>query len=142
MKHMCSPELEARIVALETSIAAFKDLMEERDERYAQRATSQDTAVAAALATSKEAVTKAETATEKRLEALNELRQVVVDQSKDFARTAEVKLVISAIEIRVAAIAEAMNTSVARGGGMKEVFGYVVGVGGMLVAALTVYFHR
>ena len=142
MKHMCSPELEARIVALETSIAAFKDLMEERDERYAQRATSQDTAVAAALATSKEAVTKAETATEKRLEALNELRQVVVDQSKDFARTAEVKLVINAIEIRVAAIAESVNNSVVRGGGMKEAFGYVVGIGGILIAALTVYFHR
>ena len=51
----CSPAvLKARVAALETAFVAFKDLMNERDKRYDQRANAQDaaaTAVATAAAT-------------------------------------------------------------------------------------------
>jgi hypothetical protein len=54
-------------------------LTKQTDLRYTERFDAQERAVAAALASAKEAVTKAEVATEKRLEGLNELRQVVQD---------------------------------------------------------------
>ncbi len=54
-------------------------LMKETNLRYTERFASQERAVAAALASAKEAVTKAEAATERRLEGLNELRGVVND---------------------------------------------------------------
>jgi hypothetical protein len=139
---MADPLSVARIIALEAGLVAFRELMDERDKRYTQRSIAQDTAVAAALATSKEAVTKAEVATEKRLETLNELRQVVLDQSKDFARSSEMKLIIDAIEKRIAALAEAVGANTARGGGIKDMIGYLVGVGGLGIAALAVYLHR
>jgi multidrug resistance efflux pump len=54
-------------------------LTKQTDLRYTERFDAQERAVTAALASAKEAVTKAEVATEKRLESLNELRQVVQD---------------------------------------------------------------
>ena len=58
------------------SVAA---LLREMDRRYEERFAAQEKAVAAALASAKEAVIKAEGAAEKRFEALNELRGAVQD---------------------------------------------------------------
>ncbi len=78
----CSPaDLEARVAALETSIVSIRDLMNERDLRYTERAAAQDKAVALSLASSKEAVLKAEVATERRFEGVNEFRAALSDQS-------------------------------------------------------------
>ncbi len=81
-KESCSHvELVTRFAALEAHFKAFEILMDERDRRYTQRSSAQDEAVKAALATSKEAVTKAEIATEKRFEGVNEFRSALSDQS-------------------------------------------------------------
>jgi len=69
--------------------------------------TSQEKAVAAALAASKEAVTKAEVATEKRIEGLNELRQVVADISA-------LQMPRNEAENRIAALAEKVDTNADR----------------------------
>jgi chromosome segregation ATPase len=55
--------------------------LEEMNLRYDDRFEAQEKAVASALAAAKEAVNKAESATERRLEGLNELRKVVQDIS-------------------------------------------------------------
>jgi hypothetical protein len=135
-------ELRERLIALETGLRAFKELMEERDKRYAARSLSQDTAVEAALDTSREAITGAEAATERRLETLNELRGVVVDQARDFARKAEVQLLVEGIEKRVDVLSGLIHERVARGGGAKDLFSYLVAAAGLLLAALAIYFHR
>jgi hypothetical protein len=135
-------ELKAQLVALESRFTGFKELMEERDRRYAQRAASQDDAVAKALETSKEAVTKAESATERRLETLNELRGVVVDQARDFARKAEVQLLVDGIEKRVEGISKAVTEMAAHGGGIRDALGWLVGIAGLVIAAITAWFSR
>jgi hypothetical protein len=139
----CPPaELKARLVAQESAFLAFKELMDERDRRYEQRSNSQDIAVGSALATSKEAVDKAETATERRLEVLNELRGVVVDQAREFARKTEVDLLIKGIVERIDALTSLVNTQQAHGGGIKDAFGYVVAAAGLLIAVIAIYFRH
>ena len=143
MTEQCSlNELQTRLATLESGLQALRDVLTERDLRYTQRASAQDTAVAAALATSKEAVTKAEVATEKRLEVLNELREVVVDQSRDFSRKSEVQLLIDGMEKRIEVLATLVSTREGHGGGVKEAIGWMVGAVGLGLAAISAFLHR
>ena len=139
-------ELIARVTELGGNILSFKELMDERDKRYAQRAASQDQAVALSLAASEKAITKAEQATERRLESLNELRGVVVDQSKDFSRAAEVKLAFDAIANRITGLSELVHTfstqQTSKAAGAREVISYLVGAGGIIAAFLAAYFRH
>ena len=145
--HVCTNgELMVRVVAIESGFSAFKDLMGERDARYAQRSESQDEAVAAAQFTSEKAITKAESATEKRLEGLNELRAMAADQSKNYARSDEVGLIIKGLDERVRALTNTVDlyttAQLARGGGMKELWGYIVGAAGLFLFAASLYLHH
>jgi hypothetical protein len=56
-------------------------LMEERDTRYLDRFQAMDEKTSLALTSSKEAVTKAEVATEKRFDSVNEFRNTLRDQA-------------------------------------------------------------
>ena len=128
--------LVGRLVALEANHAAFKELLNERDVRYTQRSLAQDTAVAAALATSKEAVSKAEIATEKRLEALNELRAMAESQGRDFARTAEMKLLFANIDTRIDGISKLQQGQISHSGGIREALGWIFAGGAILVTVI------
>ena len=140
-KTNCS-QLIAKVVALETGLDALRQVLDERDERYKQRAHSQDAAVATALAAAEKAVVKAEAATERRLEGLNELRDMNLDQAKTFARTDEVNLLIKAIEVRIQSLDDLAKSDLARGGGMQEAWGYFAVALGLIIAALAVYFRH
>ncbi len=59
-------------------------LINERDTQYQQRFEAQEKAVTAALDAAKEAVAKAETAAEKRFDAVNEFRAQLADQASTF----------------------------------------------------------
>lgn len=61
--------------------ATLKVLIDEHDKRYEQRHESSKEAVSAALAAAKEAVIKAENASEKRFESVNEFRGALTDQA-------------------------------------------------------------
>jgi hypothetical protein len=136
VKSACSNgELEARIVALEANLASFKELMNERDERYKQRALSQDNAVKSALDTSEKAITKAESATEKRLEGLNELRAMAEDQAKDFSRK-------EVIEPKLMGLEDMIKTRIYHGGGVRDAWGQFAVAAGLVIAAVAVYFRH
>jgi hypothetical protein len=135
-------ELTSRIVALEANLAALRDVLTERDIRYSQRAAAQDDAVRAALDTSKEAITKAEAATERRLETLNELRGVVVDQARDFARKAEVQLLVDGMEKRIETITRAVSARDAHGLGVKDAIGWAVGAIGLIGGFIVSYYRH
>lgn len=79
---------------LETLKEHLQALMTEGDRRNQQRFDGQEKAVAAALQAAKEAVTKAETAAEKRFDSVNEFRQQLSDQAASFMprREAEQRL--------------------------------------------------
>ncbi len=141
-------DLSARIVALEANLAALRQVLDERDARYAQRAASQDKAVSSALETSEKAIIKAESATERRFEGVNEFRQTLADQASTLMPRAEYTVQHDALRAQVAGIdrhvsklqSDQLSLS-ARGGGMKETWGYVIAVIGLIIAMLAVYFR-
>ena len=65
-------------------IAHVRELLIAADRRYEQRFDAQEKAVGAALSAAKEAVIKAEGATEKRFEGVNEFRRALADQQTTF----------------------------------------------------------
>lgn len=98
-------------LADDLSTKELKIIVDERDHRYSQRFDSQEKAVASALAAAKEAVSKAENATEKRFDSVNEFRNTLKDQQ---------------------------GTYVTR----SEALGAVVGLGGLILAMLTLFLKR
>ena len=66
---------------LSARIEALAKLLDEREDRTKERFASMKIAVDAALAAADRAVTKAEIATEKRFESVNEFRDTLRDQS-------------------------------------------------------------
>jgi hypothetical protein len=69
---------------LNAKFDALKDLIDERDRRYEDRFTAMDEKTSLALTSSKEAVAKAEAATEKRFDSVNEFRKTLSDQATNF----------------------------------------------------------
>lgn len=69
----------------------LREIMDERDKRYEQRYDAQTKMVETALAASKEAVLKAENATEKRFEGVNEFRGALQDASNKLISRVEVE---------------------------------------------------
>lgn len=72
-------ELEGLEAVMQAELKAVREIMDERDRRYNERAKAQDTAVSAALAASERASSKAEAASERRFEGVNEFRGTVQD---------------------------------------------------------------
>lgn len=70
-----------RVNVLRAEFVAFKELMEERDRRHEARFDSTDEKTSLALNASEKAVTKAEMATEKRFDSVNEFRAQLKDQA-------------------------------------------------------------
>lgn len=66
-------------------------------------------AVSAALQAAKEAVTKAENATEKRFESVNEFRQQLADQTNTFISRLEYDAQHKALEDKVSDLTDRMN---------------------------------
>ena len=89
--------LKARIDALET-------LLNEREDRTKERFATMKVAVDAALAAADRAVTKAEIATEKRFEGVNEFRETLRDQASTLMPRTEYEVQYTALVEKVAAI--------------------------------------
>lgn len=143
MTDSCShKELIVTVTALAAKFDAHKELMDERDERYKQRSEFQDEAVNTAMAASKEAILKAEAATDKRLESLNEIKAMSLDQASTFARKTEVNLITDALGKRLDGVEDGMNRRVSTGAGMEKAWGYVIGVLGVLTALAIAWLRR
>ena len=76
------PELSIREIT--AKVDGLKELMDERDRRYEDRFTAMDEKTSLALTASEKAVVKAETATEKRFDSVNEFRKTLSDQATSF----------------------------------------------------------
>jgi hypothetical protein len=109
-------------------------VLDERDKRYAQRFADLETALRAALAASEKAIGKAEIATERRFESVNEFRQTLTDQAAQFmTRTEALALTDRNTEriheqgARQQELADRFNRSEGRGTGITAGWGYLVG---------------
>lgn len=105
------------------------DTLKEYVER---RFTDQDKAVQAALLAAKEAVLKAENATEKRFEATNEFRQQLSDQTNTFIPRNEYDAQHQALVDKVATLTDRMNQD--KGGeiSMAKIYAAIGAVGVVL----------
>lgn len=105
-------------------------------EHFGQRFTDSDKAIQAALLAAKEAVLKAETATEKRFESVNEFRQQLSDQTNTFLSRLEYNAQHKAIEDRVTDLTDRLNrTAGAKEGSeitMSKIYGAIGAVGVVL----------
>lgn len=136
----------------EARFKIIEQVAEEREKRYEQRFSSSDSAVSAAILSAKEAVTKAEIATEKRFDSVNEFRAALADQTLLLATKAEMdarlalydeKLIsiTNSVEDANLAINRVCQTEAGTEGrhtGMGVVVAYAVGGAGVLIAIISV----
>jgi len=98
-------------------IIAIKNVMDERDTRYEQRFKAMDEKTGLALTSSKEAVTKAEIATEKRFDSVNEFRKTLADQASGFMPRQEYVSNHQSLVDKIEAIKESFNKEIT---GLRE----------------------
>lgn len=130
-------------VSLEAQIHALRAIIDERDERYkVQFLTLRDAAelnnkaVGIAMDAADKAVQKAEMAVEKRFESVNEFRAQMGDMQATFARTDLVNSRFASMEKKIDEISEFKSGTLARRTGFSDIWGWVFGAGGLIVAAL------
>jgi Ni,Fe-hydrogenase I large subunit len=82
-------------------VDGIKDIIDERDRRYEERFRAMDEKTTLALASSEKAVTKAEVASDKRFESINEFRGTLSDQAAMLMPRAEVEIKFAAIDERL-----------------------------------------
>ena len=125
----------------------LESLVEANDRRYEQRFNDSQTAVDAALVSVdsarvaallavKEAVQKQETASEKRFESVNEFRATLADQQRMLMPRIEAEQRIQALEKQLEILRTGFVERRAQGAGMREMWGYIIGAIGVLLAIL------
>lgn len=87
---------------------------------------SSEKAVGAALATQKEAVTKAENAAEKRFEGVNEFRATLSDQQARLMPRSEVEVVLKAQNEKIEAVQTRLDKSEGGKAGITQFIGYIL----------------
>jgi hypothetical protein len=95
----------------------------EMDLRYQQRFDAQEKAMAAALMAADRAVLKAETASEKRFESVNEFRAVLTAQSATLATKSEVEAAIKGLIDKIdgpSGVARLLDRYMSRDSGRSE----------------------
>jgi len=140
---------------VETRFAMILERMRERlddvdrrfldsDLRYQQRYdaslfairaafAAQEKAISAALASADRAVTKAELATEKRFESVNEFRGTLDSQQRTLITRSEVAATFHAMNEKVARLQQQADNLTAERAGIKGGWGYAVGVVGFVL---------
>lgn len=93
----------------------IKELMHQHDRRYEQR-----------FAAAQEAVLKAEVASEKRFEGVNEFRAQLADQQRTFIPRIEAEQRLDALETMIRALDNRVQSNAAAVRGGKEVWALVV----------------
>ena len=116
----CCPGLAVLEREVALNWGGIAKLMEEQEKRYMQRFDAQDESVKTALISAKEAVIKAEIATEKRFDAIRE----------------ETDTRIGILERDIAKLSEAVSSMIGRSAGGSALWGYLVGAAGMGAAII------
>lgn len=105
-------------------------------EYVEKRFDASDKAISAALAAAEKAVIKAETAADKRFESVNEFRAALEDQQENLLTKNEHRLTVDGLQARLKVIEDERIARLAAGGGMRNLWGIIVGVVGFGLAIL------
>ncbi len=101
--------------------------------RLTESISAQDRANRIALDAAEKAVLKAETASEKRFEAVNEFRQTLSDQAANFITRKEVEALLGAVNATLGRLETSGATTAGRGQGANYLWQTAVAVIGLLV---------
>jgi len=115
------------------------------DLRYQQRFDAAEKAVQAALSAADRAVSKAELASEKRFEGVNEFRNTLSDQQRTLIPRQEVDVLMQAMNEKIGQLQAANIARQAESTGVKGGWGYAVGVFGFvmtILAMVTLYLSK
>ncbi|GAB3959676.1 hypothetical protein [Micromonospora vulcania] len=121
---------------MEQSLNALERLVDAKLANLDTKIAAQAAQVGLALRSADKAVTKAETATEKRFESVNEFRQTLSDQTKTFIARVEFEVVRDSTATHVADLASRLDKIEGKGAGLNA--GWVYLVGGLTVVAALV----
>ncbi|HLG40291.1 MAG TPA: hypothetical protein VI461_11515 [Chitinophagaceae bacterium] len=123
-----------------SQIENIRILINANDKNYNQRFDNVVQATQAALAASDRAVSKAETASEKRFDAVNEFRATLADQQRNLMPRNEVEILVKGISDRIKKIENIILLSQGKGTGISTSWGFIVGgiaiISGMIALVL------
>jgi len=145
--------------SLETAIDYLLSMMNEKDthirtlingndKRYEERfgasqkalelgLAGQKSEISAALAAADRAVQKAETATEKRFESVNEFRGTLDNQQRTLIPRSEVDVLVKGLEAKIDQLTKQFDAMQAERMGVKGGYGYAVGIAGLLLTLVS-----
>jgi hypothetical protein len=133
---------------LASEFDGFKDLMTERDRRYEQRFEAMDEKTSLALTSSEKAVAKAEIATEKRFDSVNEFRATLSDQAANLIPRREADTKFAAwddkfedLKKEIAGLRESRSGATGTGVGLKAMWGYVLAAIMLAIALVGVFIN-
>jgi hypothetical protein len=86
---------------LELRMVSQREIMDERDQRYMERFRAMDEKTSLALSASEKAVGKAEMATEKRFDSVNEFRAQLKDQASTLMPREESTVKFAGVESKI-----------------------------------------
>jgi hypothetical protein len=121
---------------LAAKLEALRELVDERDHRYEDRFRAMDEKTSLALTSSEKAVAKAEMATEKRFDSVNEFRGQLKDQAATLVPRAEMDVKFNAIGKDVEELKKATITSAGRSSGFSASWGIAVSIALLSIALI------
>jgi hypothetical protein len=114
-------------------------LLAEKDLRDQQRFEAQSSAITAALLAAEKAVSKAETANERRFESVNEFRSTLSDQAATFIARTEFDAFRERYAEGHATLMARVDKAEGRTSGAGALWGYLAGAIGILVAIVSLF---
>jgi hypothetical protein len=123
---------------IETLKQHLEAMMAESDRRHGQQFADSQKAIEAALSAAKEAVTKAEHASEKRFEGVNEFRSTLADQQRTLMPRTEVEVLFQGLTERVKKLEVATSNSSSEQAGTKAGYVWAIGVVAVIGVILAV----
>jgi hypothetical protein len=122
------------------------------NEKLGLLIAAQKEGVKTAMDAAEKAVVKAEVATDKRFEGLNELRKMAEDWRSEFARKSDLDLQIKGIADKIEDLKQRISDSdmklgaiVARGVGRSDLWGYLIGgllAGAAIASVIATFVHK
>lgn len=113
-------------------------IINERDRRYEQRFGSQEAAVSAALASAEKAVEKAEMASEKRFDGVNEFRASLADATRNNLTRTEADARFGNSAEKLADLSDRVKGIESASGGRQDVWKAVAAIVSALAAVAVV----
>lgn len=111
---------------LSAKLEALREVSDERDRRYEDRFTAMDEKTGLALTSSKEAVQKAEIATEKRFDSVNEFRGSLKDQAATLLTRAEAETRFNSLEKDIQGLRESRSEAAGSSRTFMAIIGFAI----------------